>query len=67
MLKYQRTKIILHKEQYIFLKRVGEGITVRSTIDLLIVETVPENELLLLHNDTDFVNISKVVVGLKFY
>ena len=43
------------------------GITVRSTIDLLIVETAIENELLLLHNDNDFINIAKVAKKLEFY
>ena len=43
------------------------GITVRNTIDLLIVETAIENELLLLHNDNDFINIAKVVNKLEFY
>ncbi|MCW1967716.1 MAG: PIN domain nuclease [Anaerolineae bacterium] len=43
------------------------GITVRSTIDLLIVQTVIDNNLYLLHKDTDFVNIAKVVPKLKIY
>jgi predicted nucleic acid-binding protein len=44
-----------------------KGITVRSTIDVLIVETVLENNIVLLHNDNDFINIGKVVKELKFY
>ena len=43
------------------------GITVRSTIDLIIVEIVIENNLYLLHNDIDFTNISKVNKNLKIY
>ncbi len=43
------------------------GVTVRSTIDLLIVQTVIENGLYLLHKDNDFVNIAKVVPKLKIY
>jgi hypothetical protein len=43
------------------------GVTVRSTIDLLIAETAIENKLLLLHNDSDFDNISKVIKDLKIY
>jgi predicted nucleic acid-binding protein len=43
------------------------GITIRSTIDLLIVQTAIENRLLLLHNDNDFTNISKVINNLEFY
>jgi predicted nucleic acid-binding protein len=43
------------------------GITVRSTIDLLIAEIAIENNLLLLHNDGDFDNIGKVIKELKIY
>ncbi len=43
------------------------GITVRSTIDLIIVQTAIENNLFLLHNDMDFSNISKVITELKLY
>ncbi len=44
-----------------------KGITVRSTIDLLIVQTAIENGLSLLHNDKDFDNIQKVIPELKIY
>ena len=43
------------------------GVTVRSTIDLLIVETVIENDLFLLHNDNDFKHIAEVLPELKIY
>ncbi|AYO32049.1 PIN domain nuclease [Biomaibacter acetigenes] len=43
------------------------GITVRSTIDLLIAQTAIENDLLLLHNDRDFYNIADVIKELKLY
>jgi predicted nucleic acid-binding protein len=43
-----------------------KGITVRSTIDCLIVETAIENNLLLLHNDHDFELIQQIV-PIKFY
>lgn len=43
------------------------GVTVRSTIDLLIVQTAIDNDLYLLHKDNDFVNIAKVVPKLKIY
>jgi len=43
------------------------GITVRSTVDLLIVETALENNLYLLHNDKDFTAIKKIVPELKIY
>ncbi len=43
------------------------GVTVRSTIDLLIAEIAIENNLLLLHNDGDFENMSRVIKELKIY
>ena len=43
------------------------GITIKSTIDLLIAEIAIENDLFLLHNDADFTNISKVIKTLKIY
>ena len=43
-----------------------KGITVRSTIDCLIAETALEHDLLLLHNDSDFAAIARVV-PLKIY
>ena len=42
------------------------GITVRSTIDLMICQTAIENELFLLHNDKDFDDIAKVYKNLKY-
>ena len=44
-----------------------KGIIIRNTIDVLIVEITLENNLFLLHNDSDFTNIGKVVKKLKFY
>ncbi len=43
-----------------------KGITVRSTIDCLIVQTALEHDLFLLHNDNDFNEIARVV-PLKLY
>ncbi len=51
----------------IYIKCRKKDITVRSTIDLLIVQTAIENKLSLLHNDIDFENISKVIKELKIY
>ena len=44
-----------------------KGITIRSTIDLLIAETTIENDLYLLHDDNDFINMTKVIKELKLY
>jgi predicted nucleic acid-binding protein len=50
-----------------YIKCRKNGITVRSTIDLIIAEIAIENNLYLLHNDTDFINISKIYKNLKMY
>lgn len=55
------------KSAEIYYKCRKSGITVRSTIDCLIVQTCIENDLYLLHNDKDFLHISKVIKELKFY
>ena len=44
-----------------------KGITIRSTVDLIIAEIAIENNLYLLHDDSDFVNISKIYKDLKMY
>ena len=44
-----------------------KGITIRSTIDLIIAEIAIENDLYLFHDDNDFTNISKVHKSLKIY
>lgn len=43
------------------------GVTVRSTIDLLIAETAIENDVSLLHSDSDFDNIGRVIRDLRQY
>ena len=42
-----------------------KGITVRSTIDCLIAQCAIEYELILLHNDKDFIQIARVAKDLK--
>jgi len=37
-----------------------KGVTIRSTIDVLIAQIAVENEMILLHNDNDFRSIAKV-------
>jgi predicted nucleic acid-binding protein len=44
-----------------------KGVTVRSTIDLLIAEIAIENDLYLFHNDSDYTNIAKIYKNLKIY
>lgn len=59
------------KESYaaaaqIYLKCRKKGITIYSTIDCLIAQTAIENNLFLLHNDSDFDRMHKVI-GLKMF
>lgn len=51
----------------LYFKCRKNGITVRSTIDLLIAETAIENNLYLLHDDKDFSNFAKIDIRLKEY
>lgn len=51
----------------IYFKCRKQGITVRSTIDCLIVQICLESKLKLLHKDNGFFNIQKVVKKLEFY
>jgi len=50
----------------IYLNCRKKGITIRSTIDCLIAQTALENDLLLLHEDSDFDLMAKVI-PLKFF
>ncbi|MEW6328131.1 MAG: PIN domain nuclease [Thermodesulfobacteriota bacterium] len=43
-----------------------KGLTIRSTVDLLIAQIALENDLALLHNDRDFDTLSKIC-KLKIY
>ena len=54
------------KAARIYLDCRKKGITIRSTIDCLIAQTALENDLLLLHEDSDFDLMAKVI-PLKFF
>src|SRR4030042_6985111 len=54
------------KAAKIYLDCRKRGITIRSTIDCLIAQTALENDLLLLHADSDFDLMAKVI-PLKFF
>ena len=54
------------KAAKIYLDCRKKGITIRSTIDCLIAQTALENDLLLLHEDSDFDLMAKVI-ALKFF
>ena len=41
------------------------GVTVRSTIDVIIAQIAIENDLHLLHDDNDYINIANVIKDLK--
>ena len=51
----------------LFMNCRKKGITIRSTLDLLIAEIAMENDLYLLHDDMDFTNIAKINKNLKLY
>jgi len=53
------------KAARIFFTLRRQGITIRSTIDILIALTAIENNLFLLHNDRDFDIMSEKITGLK--
>jgi predicted nucleic acid-binding protein len=55
------------KAAFIYFQCRKSGITIRSSTDLLIAEIAIENNLLLLHNDKDFENMSTVIPELKIY
>jgi predicted nucleic acid-binding protein len=72
---FERVKKYLNTQRFYFLKDEKEsyasaakiyfrcrkkGLTIGSTIDCLIAQTAIENNLLLLHNDSDFDNIAKI-------
>ncbi|RLC18930.1 MAG: VapC toxin family PIN domain ribonuclease [Deltaproteobacteria bacterium] len=54
------------KAAWIYLSCRKHGITVRSSIDCLIAQIAIEHDLLLLHNDKDFINMAPLV-NLKLY
>ena len=55
------------KAAYMKLLCRKSGVTVRSTIDLLIAQTAIEHGIPLLHNDSDFDHIAEVMKGLLIY
>ena len=50
---------------WLYFKCRKAGITPRSTIDVLIAQIAIDNNLLLFHNDNDFVQIAQVIPDLK--
>jgi predicted nucleic acid-binding protein len=55
------------KAAYMYFLCRKSGLTIRSTIDLLIAETAIENELFLLEDDNDYKAISKIFKDLRLY
>jgi len=62
-----RRKESFEDAAYMYMNCRKRGVTVRSTIDLLIAQIAIENNLFLFHNDNDFTNISKLYKNLKIY
>ena len=55
------------KAALIYFKCRRKGITIRSSIDLIIIQTAIENKLFLLHDDRDFSQIARIITELKEY
>jgi predicted nucleic acid-binding protein len=51
----------------IYFRCLRKGITVRSTIDCLIAQVAIENDLLLLHSDRDYPQISRAIPELRLF
>lgn len=64
--KFRDQKESFSEAALIYLKCRKKGITIRSTIDCTIAQTAIENNLVLLHNDSDFEKMARVV-NLKFF
>jgi hypothetical protein len=74
LIKYFTTQLFYHPEDSIqsyqaaaeiYFNCRSKGITIRSTIDCIIAQIAIENDLLLLHNDKDFIQIKKVTPKLQ--
>jgi len=50
---------------WLYFKCRKAGITIRSTVDLIIAQIAIDNNLLLFHNDKDFIQISQMTPDLK--
>ena len=50
---------------WMYFKCRKSGITPRSTIDMVIAQIAIDNNLLLFHNDNDFVQISQIIPDLQ--
>jgi predicted nucleic acid-binding protein len=55
------------KAAYLYFQCRKSGITIRSTIDVLIAETAIENEVFLLEDDNDYKELSKICKNLRLY
>ena len=63
-LKDQKESFASAAKMYLICRK--KGITINSTIDWLIMQTAIENDLFLLHNDSDYNRVQKIV-GLKIF
>jgi len=57
--------ISFHHAAKLYFNCRRKGLTIRSSIDCYIAQIAIENELILLHNDNDFLHIQKVCPKLK--
>jgi len=57
----------LEKAAKLYFRARKAGLTVRSTIDVLIAQTAIDHHLYLLHNDSDFDMLASVIREMKIY
>lgn len=65
---HAKDEIISHQEAAkIYFNCRRKGLTVRSSIDCFIAQIAIENDLILLHNDNDYITIQKANPELRIY
>jgi predicted nucleic acid-binding protein len=63
----RRGKESFEDAAYMYMNCRKHGITIRSTIDILIAQIAIENDMYLFHNDNDYANITKLYKNIKIY
>ncbi len=63
----KRGSVSFEDAAHMYFKCRKAGVTVKSTIDMIIAQTAIENDLFLLHNDADFTRIAGIIKKLKTY
>lgn len=59
--EFKNDKVSYEKSAHIYFSCRKKGITIRSSIDCLVAQCAIENDLILLHNDKDFIQIATLI------